>query len=163
MEFRSSTDPVSVLNSLNKLLCIKTPVDRFVTLFLFQVDANGNGQFISAGHNTCFLYRAETGQLEDLKSQGVPLGILAFASYTARPLSLRPGDTLVIYSDGFTDAENPAGEDFGEQNLRDLILSNGPRGADALEAALLTALDRFTQGAAQTDDITFVLIQNRAV
>jgi sigma-B regulation protein RsbU (phosphoserine phosphatase) len=161
MEFRSSTDPEKVLNSLNKLLCRKTPVNRFVTLFLFQLDTHGKGQFISAGHNTCFLYRAQTGQLEELPSGGIPLGMLAPVTYHGSPLLLSPGDTMVIYSDGLTDAENGAAEEFGEERLRDLILATAPHGADALETALLSELDRFTHGAAQTDDITFLLIENR--
>ncbi len=91
----------------------------------------------------------------------MPLGMFAFAAYAASPLELAPGDLLVVYSDGLTDAENPAGEEFGEARLRELILAHGRNGAQALEDSLLAELDRFTRGAAQTDDITFVLVENR--
>jgi sigma-B regulation protein RsbU (phosphoserine phosphatase) len=67
----------------------------------------------------------------------------------------------VVYTDGLTDAENRAGEQFGEERLRALIRSSAPQGAEALEHTLLAALDRFTQGVAQTDDITFLLVENR--
>ncbi len=162
MEFRSSTRPDAVLNSLNKLLCRKTPTNKFVTMFLFEFDRAGKGGYISAGHNTVYLFRAATGELEELLSGGLPLGMFEAASYQSTPLELGPGDTLVVYSDGLTDAENRAGEELGEDKLQDLIRSTAPLGAAALELKLLEALDRFTQGAAQTDDITFLLIENSA-
>jgi phosphoserine phosphatase RsbU/P len=160
MEFRSSADPAAVLNSLNQLLCQKTPSDRFVTLFLIDVDSSGKGQYISAGHNTAWLFRSQTRRLDDLPSCGLPLGILPVASYQASSVEIGPGDILVIYSDGLTDAENPKGDELGEKKIRDLICATGPRGAEALENELLATLDRFTLGSAQTDDITFLLIQN---
>jgi phosphoserine phosphatase RsbU/P len=160
MEFRSVSDPAAVLNTLNQVLCLKTPANRFVTLFLAQFDATGNGRYISAGHNTSFLFRADTGELEDLGSGGLPLGMLTRATYESSPFAMRAGDTLVVYSDGLTDAENLAGEEFGEARLRALIYANAPLGIAALESSLLTELDRFTQGAPQTDDITFLLIEN---
>ncbi len=160
MEFRSSADAAAVLNSLNQLLCQKTPSARFVTLFLIDLDSSGKGQYISAGHNTAWLFRSRTGQLDDLQSCGLPLGILPTATYQASTVEIGPGDILVIYSDGLTDAENPQGEELGETKVRDLIRTTGPRGAEALEGELLAALDRFTLGSAQTDDITFLLIQN---
>ncbi len=160
MEFRSSAEPAAVLNGLNQMLCVKTPLDRFVTMFLIDVDSSGKGRYISAGHNTAWLFRSRTGRLDDLPSCGLPLGILPVASYEASSVEIGPGDILVIYSDGLTDAENPKGEELGEKKVRDLIRAIGPRGAEALESELLAALDRFTLGSAQTDDITFLLIQN---
>jgi serine phosphatase RsbU (regulator of sigma subunit) len=162
MEFRSSPRPDFVLNGVNKLLCEKTPVNRFVTLFLFQLDAQGRGQYIGAGHNPAYLFRAATGELEELPSGGIPLGMFPSASYQTVPLELHKGDLLTIYSDGLTDAENGAGEEFGEDRLRALLAATARQGAEAVEASLLAELDRFTQGAPQTDDITFVLIENRA-
>jgi phosphoserine phosphatase RsbU/P len=159
MEYRSCGDPEKVLNEVNKVLCQKTPVNRFVTLFLFQVDAAGKGQYISAGHNTCWMYRAATRELEDLPSGGLPLGMFPLASYRSVPLEMGPGDMMLVYSDGLTDAENAAGEELGEDIPRALIRSTASQGAGAVETALLGALDRFTQGAAQTDDITFLLIE----
>jgi phosphoserine phosphatase RsbU/P len=160
MEFRSSTQPDAVLNGVNKVLFQKTPPNRFVTLFLCQLDGTGKGQFISAGHNTTFIFRAATGTLDELDSGGLPLGMFVFSTYQTSPMELHPGDMLVIYSDGLTDAENEAGDDFGEDRLRALIQSLAPKGAAALETGILQALDRYTQGAAQTDDITFLLIEH---
>lgn len=160
MEFRSTPEPDVVLNEVNKLLHEKTPAHRFVTAFLFQLDAGGKGHFISAGHNPAYLFRAATGEVEQLTSGGIPLGMFPFATYSPTELRLHRGDLLVVYSDGLTEAENGAQQEFGEERLLSLIKAEAPRGADAMESTLLSELDRFTQGAMQTDDITFLLIEN---
>jgi len=108
-----------------------------------------------------YLFRAASDELEELTSGGMPLGMFPLPACQSAPLRLCPGDTLVVYTDGLTDAENRAGEQFGEERLRALIRSSAPQGAEALENTLLAALDRFTQGVAQTDDITFLLVENR--
>jgi sigma-B regulation protein RsbU (phosphoserine phosphatase) len=77
------------------------------------------------------------------------------------PLDLNPGDILLVYSDGLTEAENGSQEDFGEERLLALIKSEAPKGVEQMEKTLLSELDRFTQGAMQTDDITFLLVENR--
>jgi sigma-B regulation protein RsbU (phosphoserine phosphatase) len=82
-----------------------------------------------------------------------------FASYQARPLRLDRGDTLVVYSDGLTDAENPNGEMFGEKRLLEIIRQEAPAGSSAVEKKLLLAIEDFTQGIPQTDDITFVVVE----
>ena len=69
MEFRAGTPPQEVLNRINRLLCEKSLEHQFVTLFLFVLSPDGNGQFISAGHNPAYLYRADTGKIEDLTSE----------------------------------------------------------------------------------------------
>jgi phosphoserine phosphatase RsbU/P len=162
MEFRSSPRPDVVLNSVNKVLCEKTPSHRFVTLFLFQFGADGKGHFISAGHNAAYLFRAASGTVEELPSGGMPLGMFPFASYAPVPVELNPGDVLVVYSDGLTEAENGAQQEFGEERLLALIRSEASRGVEAMESTLLAEVDKFTEGAMQTDDITFLLIENRA-
>jgi sigma-B regulation protein RsbU (phosphoserine phosphatase) len=160
MEFRSRTDPAGVLGSVNSMLIEKTPSHRFVTLFLFQLGPDGEGHYINAGHNPPYVFRAATGEVEELLFGGMPLGMFGFASYETSPLQLGPGDVLLIYTDGLTEAENSAQEQFGDERLRDLIRSEAPRGAAALESQMLAALDAFTQDAMQTDDITFLLIEN---
>ena len=70
-----------------------------------------------------------------------------------------PGDTLVVYSDGLTDARNQQDEMFGEDRLLELIQQQAPSGSQALEQVLLKAIEEFTQGMPQTDDITFVVIE----
>ena len=160
MEFRSTTDPAEVLSSVNRMLLEKTPGHRFVTLFLFQLGPDGKGHIINAGHNPPYVFRAASGEVEELQLGGMPLGMFGFATYEVCPLELGRGDVLVVFTDGLTEAEDSAQQQFGDDRLRDLIRAEAPRGAEALESKLLAALDAFTQGAMQTDDITFLLIEN---
>jgi len=159
MEFRSRTPPHDVLNRVNQLLCEKSLPDQFVTLFLFLLSPDGAGQFISAGHNIAYLFRSATGKIEELIPDAYFLGMFDFASYQSRTLHLDKGDILVVYSDGLTDAENPQGEMFGEHRLLDIIRREAPSGSHAVEQRFLNAIEDFTQGTPQTDDITFVVVE----
>ena len=159
MEFRSRTQPQEVLNRVNRLLCEKSLSFQFVTLFLFLLRPDGVGQFISAGHNTAYLFRSATGKIEELASDAYFLGMFDFASYQSRTLHLDKGDILVVYSDGLTDAENPQGETFGEARLLEIIQRESPSGSRAVEQGLLKAIEDFTRGMPQTDDITFVVVE----
>jgi sigma-B regulation protein RsbU (phosphoserine phosphatase) len=159
MQLRSGTPPNEVLNRVNELLCEKSLPAQFVTLFLFLLNPSGEGQFISAAHNPAFLYRAETGKIEALVSNAYFLGMFDFASWQSRPFQLDKGDSLVVYSDGLTDAENPLKEMFGEKRLLDSIGRNAHSGCKAIEQGLLSDLTAFTQGTPQTDDITFVVVE----
>jgi serine phosphatase RsbU (regulator of sigma subunit) len=160
-EFRSGTRSHEVLNRVNRLLCEKSLASQFVTLFLFSLRPNGVGQFISAGHNPAWLFRAGTGQIENLRADSPVLGVFAGAAYQERAFHLEKGDVLTVYSDGLTDAEDSAQEMLGEKRLRDMIRQEGATGGEAVERAFLTAVAEFTQGRPQTDDITFMVIERR--
>jgi serine phosphatase RsbU (regulator of sigma subunit) len=159
MEFRSRTQPQEVLNRVNRLLCEKSLPFQFVTLFLFLLSPHGIGQFISAGHNTAYLFRSATGEIEELASDAFILGLFDFASYQSRTLHLYKGDILVVYSDGLTDAQNQQEEMFGEERLLQIIRQEAPSGSHAIEQKFLKAIEEFTQGVPQTDDITFVVVE----
>jgi serine phosphatase RsbU (regulator of sigma subunit) len=159
MEFRSGTQPQQVLNRVNQLLCEKSLPSQFVTLFLFSLRPDGSGQFISAGHNPAYLFRAASGKIEKLVSDLYFLGMFPFASYPSNSFHLSKGDILVVYSDGLTDAQNQREEMFGEKTLRDLIRQDAPSGGRALVERLLKAVEEFTQGTPQTDDITFIVVE----
>ncbi len=159
MECRQGSLLHKAQDRVNAFLVERSPASRFVTLFLFSIDARGQGEFLSAGHNPAYLYRAATGEVEELTSEDLILGAFDFASYSSHPLELCPGDVLVIYSDGVTDAENPNHEMFEEERLLKIVRDQAGSGARVLEKQILGALSEFTQGRAQTDDITFLLIE----
>ena len=159
MEFHSGTQPQEVLTRVNRLLCEKSLPGQFVTLFLFLQNPQGMGQFISAGHNPAYLFRAATGKIEKLFSDAFFLGMFDIATYESRAFHLNQGDILVVISDGVTDAQNPGLEMFGEQKLLQIIRQEAPSGSQAVEQKLLQSIAEFTQGMAQTDDITFVLVE----
>jgi len=159
MEFHSGTKPQEVLARVNRLLCEKSLPGQFVTLFLFLLDPQGTGQFISAGHNPAYLFRSGTGKIEKLFSEAFFLGMFEDATYESRAFHLDQGDILVVISDGVTDAQNPKLEMFGEQNLLPIIRRAAPSGSEAIEQHLLKAIEDFTEGMPQTDDITFVIVE----
>jgi sigma-B regulation protein RsbU (phosphoserine phosphatase) len=159
MEFHAGTQPQEALNRVNRLLYEKSLPYQFVTLFLFLLGPSGMGQFISAGHNPAYLFRSSTGKIEALASDAYLLGMFDFASYESRAFRLDRGDILVVYSDGLTDAQNQREEMFGRKRLLQLIRQKAPAGSGALEQAFLQAIEEFTQGTPQTDDITFVIVE----
>ena len=159
MEFHSGTQPQEVLNRVNRLLCEKSLPFQFVTLFLFLLGPHGTGQFISAGHNPAYLFRSATGRIGRLISDSYILGMFDFASYESRAFRLDKGDILVVCSDGLTDAQNQHGEMFGEERLLTIIRQQAPLGSHSLERRFLEAIEEFTGGTPQTDDITFVVVE----
>jgi serine phosphatase RsbU (regulator of sigma subunit) len=159
MEFRARTEPPEVMNRMNQLLCEKSLDFQFVTLFLFLLAPDGKGQFISAGHTPAYVFRASTEKIDRLLSDAFFLGIFDSASYLSRPLQLGVGDILVVYSDGLTDARNQHDEMFGEPRLRTIITQWASSGGDSIKQKLLEAIEEFTQGMPQTDDITFVVVE----
>ncbi len=162
MEFHAGTQAEEVLRRVNRLLREKSLPFQFVTLFLFVLGPNGGGRFISAGHNIAYLFRAATGKIEALGPEAFALGMFDDVCYPARPLQLATGDILVIYSDGLTDAENQLEDMFGEERLLQLIREAAPAGSQALEKKLLCAIENFTEGTPQTDDITLVIVEKAA-
>lgn len=159
MEFHYNTGPQEILNRVNRLLCEKSLPSQFVTLFLFLQNPQGVGQFISAGHNPAYLFRSAAGKIEKLVSDTFFLGMFEFATYESRAFHLDKGDILVVISDGVTDAQNPKSEMFGEQKLLPIIRQEAASGGRAMERKLLQAIEEFTEGMAQTDDITFVIVE----
>ena len=159
MDFHGKTEPGEILARVNRLLCEKSLPGQFVTLFLFLLNPQGAGQFVSAGHNPAYSFRAGSGKIEKLFSDAFFLGMFEEATYESRCFHLDQGDILVVISDGVTDAQNPELEMFGEQTLLQIIRREARSGGQAIERKLLQAIEEFTQGTAQTDDITFVIVE----
>ncbi len=114
------TDPVRVFNHINKFLCEHSEVGRYATMFFGIISSDGTLEFIRAGHPSPLLIRR--GQVSDLYTEGsFPVGLIPEATYTASSLKLEPEDTLVLFSDGVTEAEDTARELFGFQRLRETL------------------------------------------
>jgi serine phosphatase RsbU (regulator of sigma subunit) len=137
-------------------MCEKSSSSRFVTLFAAEFSPGAGGRFISAGHTTGYLFRASTGAVEELPSNCMVVGAFSFAAFECNPIELGPGDLIISYSDGLTEAENPAGEMFEEARVLEIIRESGPRGAQAVIDRLTGELERYTKGHPQTDDITIL-------
>lgn len=149
-----------IMDRLNRLVFDATPDDRFATCFLARISASGPDlSFSNAGHNYPILLPAR-GRSRFLDFGGIPLGIDADALYDETSTALTPGDALILYTDGITDARNRAMQDYGEERLLD-VAAGLPRDLSArqLLEAISADVSRFTQGADQADDITLVALK----
>jgi serine phosphatase RsbU (regulator of sigma subunit) len=150
---------LETVNSVNRYLANNTPSNRFVTLFIAELDGNtGKLQFINAGHNPPLIGHVD-GSVEQLASGGLPLGILPNFEYELGETLLSQGEALVIYSDGVSEANNLKGDEFGIEKLTEVIKKNLNRSASALRDKVESALSEFTQTAPANDDITLVIVK----
>ena len=159
------TDPVRVFNHINKFLCEHAEVGHYATIFFAIVDRDGTLEYINGGHPSPMLLRR--GQVSDLCTEGsFPVGIIANAEFTAETIKLEPGDTLVLFSDGVTEAEDPDQEFFGVARLREVLAGHPDASPDAsiesLQKIVLDEVEAFSRGASQSDDLTLLVVRYRA-
>jgi phosphoserine phosphatase RsbU/P len=132
--------------------------NRYATLFYAEVEHDsGRMRYLNAGHNPAFLIRR--GGVERLSASSFPLGMLPRVAYEERSLDLVQGEVLLVYSDGLTEASNPAGEEFGAARLESLVSGLGSLEPQAVGERLLTEVDRFLGDARAADDLSLVVIR----
>lgn len=152
-------DLSELMERVNKLICASSSPNRYATFFYAEyAPARRRLAYVNAGHNAPMLLRAD-GQLERLEAGGPVVGLIEFASYAAAEVELRPGDVLLGYTDGLSEAMNTADEEWGEERLAQAL-----RAAAALPAAqaverLIAEADAFAAGAPQHDDMTLLVVR----
>jgi serine phosphatase RsbU (regulator of sigma subunit) len=152
----SQDGPAGLARDLNAQMHALTETNRFATFFWSVYDeARRTLTWVNAGHNAPMLLRA-TGDLERLPAGGPPLGALPGASYPEATTTLSPGDVLIIFTDGVTEAANPADEEFGEARLERVLRDNAGSRVGSLCQRVLEAVVAFEAGLPQQDDITIV-------
>jgi len=155
------TDPARVFNHVNRFLCDHTEVGRYATVFFGILDNEGHLEFINAGHPSPFLIRR--GAAEEAFTEGsYPVGLVPEAQYTAACLKLEPGDTLVLFTDGVTEAMDPDEQLFGVPRLRQVLNGQPECPLEHLQKCILEAVENFTRGARQADDLTLLIVRYRA-
>jgi len=158
---RHGDDLSRLFGVLNEHLVRDTADDRFLTLFYAVLDAEERClRWISGGHDPALWLRRSSGQIEELGGAGIPLGIFSDSPYSqSGPVTLETGDVVVIGTDGIWEAENPEGQMFGKQRLRDVVASCSDRPAAEIHAAVIDAENAFRAAEPQKDDITIVVIK----
>jgi sigma-B regulation protein RsbU (phosphoserine phosphatase) len=159
-QFAGGLGLTEVINSLNRVLVQRSAADRFITLFCAVLDPDGRFAYINAGHNLPILVRTD-GRTELLTTKSVLLGAFDFAKYQERETRLAPGDIVVIYTDGVTEAVNAAGEMFGDDRLVSLVAASASLSADEIKGRVLGEVVAFTSGLPQGDDITLIVLKMR--
>ena len=153
---------VKTISAVNRYLVESIPPNRFVTLFYAELDPEkGSLSFLNAGHNPPLIVHAG-GTMEQLAAGGLPLGIMPNADFREGRTRLHPGDVLVIYSDGVTEAVNPKGEEFGPTRLYEVVARNIDSSAAGIRDRIEAALTKFCQGTPAADDITLVIVKRMA-
>jgi sigma-B regulation protein RsbU (phosphoserine phosphatase) len=155
--------PAKVLGELNRQLYPDMGEDMFITMLYMVLDRSGSVTLARAGHETPLLWRAATQQTEAIESPGMALGIDAGDTFDEViqdvTVALEPQDTLVAYTDGINEALDDEGNEFGQEQLREVLHAMGPSGVDHLVAAIVDRVQRFSSGHPQNDDITLAAVR----
>jgi phosphoserine phosphatase RsbU/P len=145
----------SLTNRLNRILCANTAPNKFITLFYGVLDGR-RLTYTNAGHNAPMLVKADGGQ-QRLERGGALLGVLPDWVYQQGEVTLAPGDRLVLFSDGITEAENANGDQFSEDRLLDILTASRTLDATALRKKIISTVADFSGGGLQ-DDATLLVI-----
>lgn len=156
----AATDIPEVLGRINAFLSDRAEHGKYATMFYSRLNRAGRLTYANAGHCSPLLVRKD-GTIEKLEATAMPVGLVAGASFLLENRDLAPGDRIVLYTDGVTEAQNDAGEFFGRRRLRDAVQRAGAASCSELHAAIQSAIVEFTAGAEQADDLTLVVVEYR--
>jgi phosphoserine phosphatase RsbU/P len=159
---RGTDDLAALVQNVNRLVYDATAENRYATFFYAQYDPSTRRlSYVNAGHNPPMLFRkgGSGWQTERLEASGTVVGLLPQSPYRQAALALKAGDLLIIYTDGVSEAMNPADEEWGEERMIEAIeRCDGLRAAETIEQ-LMRAADDFASGAKQHDDMTLVVLR----
>ena len=146
-----------LMNDINRLLCASTETHKYATFFYcVYEDHQRRLDYVNAGHNPPIVFRADGG-IERMETGGLIVGMLPDVVYKKGLMDLKPGDILLIYSDGLTEAMNAEEEEFGEERVMKIICNNRTLAVKELCDLILSESNEFVGDAPQHDDLTLVL------
>ncbi len=153
----SGDPPEEISQQVSRRLYQRTPAAKYATAFLAVLEpATGRLRYTNAGHNPALLVRA-SGEVERLGPTGTPLGLLPESNFTGVDRSLAVGDTLVIYTDGITEAVNPLDEEYGLDRLSGICTERRASTLAELADTIEQSLDDFAEGVPYADDRTVLM------
>lgn len=154
--------PLEILQRVNAQLCPENRASLFVTMILGLVDTtSGRMEYGQGGHNPPLLIPVRGEPIYE-PSGGMPLGVFADARFGQRQLDLKQGETLLVYTDGVTEAMDPMRQLFGEERLKAALLGQAILSAEQLTQKVVASVRKFANGAEPSDDITLLAIKHRA-
>ena len=153
-------ETVRIFDHLNRFLCDRAAAVRCATMFFGLLNVDGSLEFVRAGHPSPLLLRR--GEVSELYSTGsFPIGLVGEASYTSSTIQLEPGDTLLLYTDGVTEAEDRDRNLFQDTRLKEIFGRHQDSSLETLKDGILSAVEKFTGGASQSDDVTLLAVRYR--
>jgi sigma-B regulation protein RsbU (phosphoserine phosphatase) len=155
------TDPARVFNHVNRFLCSHSEVGRYATMFFGILDQDGELDYINAGHPSPFLIRHGVAE-EPFTEGSYPVGLVPEAEYVTAHVKLEPGDTLILFSDGVTEAMDPGEDLYGVPRLREVLTGQSECALDKLQKSILESVENFAKGAHQADDLTLLIVRYRS-
>jgi sigma-B regulation protein RsbU (phosphoserine phosphatase) len=154
------TDLATLMGNLNRLIHDASPSNRYATFFYGEYDPrDGRLAYVNAGHNAPMLFRKAGDAPERLEVGGPVIGLLPVAAYQSGEVVLHPGDALLGFTDGISEAMDPADEEWGEPRLTEAFRACGGLAASAAVERLIAAADAFAAGAPQHDDMTVIVVR----
>jgi len=153
-------DPVAAMSHTNDLLLQDAENSgMFVTMYYSRFEDNGHSQHVNGGHNPPIYYRHKTGSVELLPIGGRALGWFPNNPFKEITIDLEPGDVIVYYTDGLTEAENPRAEPYGEDRLMQVVAQVGDKSSAELMDMILKDVDEFSEGEPPFDDMTMLVVR----
>jgi serine phosphatase RsbU (regulator of sigma subunit) len=152
-----SEAPAETVKRINQSLVRRAVESRFATMLYAVISTDGRLTYCNAGHNAPILIGRR--QFLRLQTGGPIVGAFKDAIFDEETLQLDPGDTLVAFSDGVSEALNPGQEEFGEERLLSCVQSNRDLPTSSLMKCLLAEMDQFIAGAVQNDDVTLLVLR----
>jgi PAS domain S-box-containing protein len=152
--------PAEAIKDANAIIAADSKAGMFVTLFYGVLNAQDQSlTYVNAGHNPPLICHGPDGTFSELSATGMAIGAMEDAEYTAGTAVLEPGDVMVLYTDGITEAENAAQELYGEDRLRETIAAMRSRSAEEIMSAILESVLAFSGSTPQSDDITLLVVR----
>ena len=152
--------PAAAVATANDLILADTRAELFVTLFYLVLDpGSGEIAYVNAGHPPPVLVRATSGEVEELRTGGMAMGVLPDLEYEERTVRMEPGDALVLYTDGVIEAPGEGRTFFGRGRLAEAAHAARHQTAAQMGESIEAAVAQFTAGALASDDLTLVVIR----
>ena len=154
-------EPPALMERLNAQICRHSPGSRFITIFYaVYTPLTGSLAYVNAGQNPPLIRRGN-GRFERLTATGVALGMFEGSTYASVETRLAPGDLLIMYSDGITEAESPSGQPIEEAGLEALVTRYPSDSPSALGAHVIGAVEQYVQAPRLADDLTILVLKRR--
>ncbi len=150
-----------IITDVNRLVSADTQeTQQFMTLFFLAIEAQtGQITWVRAGHDPVLMYTPDKDHFEKLNGEGLPLGVVEDWQYLDYQATLRPGQILVLTTDGVWEARNKKGKMFGRKRFKEIIRRHAGSGAEGIRLAIIDAIAAFRGEAQQEDDITLVVLK----
>jgi sigma-B regulation protein RsbU (phosphoserine phosphatase) len=158
-----NTSPAQVLREVNRQLYPDIREDMFITMLYLIMDGSGSLTLARAGHEAPLWCRDHFRQIEEIEAPGMALGIDSGDVFDEVikdvTVVLSPLDTVVVYTDGINEALDAEGNEFGQEQLKEVLQAAGPQSVDFLVKTIVERVQSFSSGHPQNDDITLAAVQ----